>query len=157
MAGASTTEEIREIEARILGEHGTIRRALDRVAAGASSVLAEPSDQKTRDLEDAIWDLYIALDDHLVMEESELLPLLGRLDGPSSPRSRRLLEEHHLQRGLLLSVVDRTETGALDPERLAAVARRLVESFRADMEYEERDLADLCTESAFALQSAAVS
>jgi hypothetical protein len=88
-----------------------------------------------------VWALFLAFDDHLAMEERDVLPLLRAADAWGELRANSMLAEHAEQRRAMLELVEDTESDREDTDAIVRRAVALVASFRADMELEEKKLA----------------
>jgi hemerythrin-like domain-containing protein len=128
--------DLATVAARVLEEHRTIRRLLDELEH-ASSCARDGRQESIAQLHKAIWDLYIAFEDHLVFEESDLAPLLRPA---GEDLARKMILEHNEERDVLLELVEDSESDARETEDLAAEADALAARFRSDMFHEERVL-----------------
>jgi hypothetical protein len=126
----------------VLEEHKEIRQLLDSVERAADATRASQRDALEA-LHRAIWELYIALDEHLMFEERDLGPLLSALLPSGTVMARKMVLEHNEQRDGLLRLVEDSETDACDASRLAEEALAFVIRFRIDMVLEERSLSAL--------------
>jgi DUF438 domain-containing protein len=127
------------VAARVLEEHRTIRRLLDELER-ASSFARNGRQESIAQLHKAIWDLYVAFEEHLLFEESDLAPLLRPA---GEDLARKMILEHNEERGALLELVEDSESDARETEDLAAEADALTSRFRSDMFHEERVLSTL--------------
>jgi len=96
------------------------------------------------DLTDAIWKLFLLLDDHLGMEERDLLPYL--LEARGLAVVEHLEQEHHEQRTVLLAMVNECDTGTASNANIIDDARWLIESLRRDMDREDLEFDTLAPE-----------
>jgi hypothetical protein len=113
----------------IRAEHAEIR---DRLAALEVLAVTEgPKDSASfsRELTDAVWNLFVAFDKHLGREE---------LEGAES--LSRLRDEHAQQRTVLLAMVNDCDARAKPRSVLAEDMSWLANSLRRDMTHEEREL-----------------
>jgi hypothetical protein len=122
----------------VLEEHAAIGRLLDNLGRAASEVRMG---EDVEPLRKAIWNLYIAFLDHLLYEERTLAPFLSAFAGEDS--ARKMILEHNEERGVLLKLVEDSESDALEAEALATQVDDLVARFRTDMLYEEGGLSAL--------------
>ena len=127
------------VAACVLEEHREIRRLLDAVARAAEATRADPR-HSLEGLRRAIWELYVAFDEHRLFEERDLGPLLAALVPAGVEMTRRMVLEHNDQRDALIQLVEDGETDACGAEELAARALGLVARFRVDVVLEERSL-----------------
>jgi hemerythrin-like domain-containing protein len=128
--------------ARVLEEHQQIRRLLDDVERAAGMTKAQQPAALDR-LHHAIWELYVALDEHLAFEERDLGPLLEALLPAGHVTVREMVLEHNEQRDALLRLVEDSETDARNAGELAEEALATVIRFRIDIVVEERALSVL--------------
>jgi hypothetical protein len=143
-AGAHVTVRDQDVDpgtvvARVLEEHDAIRTLLDDLER-ASSLAKHDRRDGLAQLNEAVWRVYIAFLDHLLFEERHLAPLFRRA---GEDPARKMILEHNEERGILLSLVEDSESDALDAAALAAQAEQLVVRFRSDMIHEEGVLARL--------------
>jgi hemerythrin-like domain-containing protein len=145
MGNTDILDDLRATEVRLREEHRALERAIDGLHAGSARLRLGAIPK--RDLEDAIYELYVMFDDHLVLEERLLAPLVPRIAPCDAARIQLMLHEHALQRTLFFSTLERTEQGALGCEALVASVARLASVLRADIAIEEELLADLARQS----------
>ena len=117
-------------------EHRAIERLLEQVERAASAARDERMGGIDR-LHAAVWDLYLAVDDHLFVEEKYLAPLLDK------EAAGKMIHEHNDQRAALLALVEDSEADLRPASELASEAVEIVVRLRSDMVLEERDLAPL--------------
>jgi hypothetical protein len=134
--------DLGSVIARVLDEHQAIRRLLDDVERAADATRFRVQDALAG-LHRAIWDLYVAFDEHLLDEERDLGPLVSALLPSGVEMARKMVLEHNEQRDLLLGLVEDSETDVRDAEALAAEALTTVIRLRTDMIVEERSLSFL--------------
>ncbi len=139
--GTRDVVSVREIAVRMRREHRAIERALAVLSASASGLRVGLVPKHV--VEDAIFELFLIFDDHLVEEERLLGPVVPWLLGDDAARVHLVLGEHDDQRTLLLSTLESTEQGTLSREELLDVANRLVCALRADLELEAELFDDL--------------
>lgn len=125
---------------RVRRDHAMIRALLDETERAGAAALMRRAGGIDR-FRGAVWDLFIAFDDHVAMEESNVLPLLRTLDEQGGRRAMDMLAEHDEQRRVMLELVEDTECDAKEVDALVAQADALVLAFRDDMLVEERWLA----------------
>jgi hypothetical protein len=128
------------IAGQVLEEHAAIEGLLDHLGRATSEVRLG-ADEGVEQLHKAIWNLYLAFLDHLLYEERRLAPLLSEVAGEDS--ARKMILEHNEERGVLLKLVEDSESDALEAEALATQADDLIARFRTDMLHEERVLSAL--------------
>jgi hemerythrin-like domain-containing protein len=127
-----------DLVARVRREHATLRTLLDdvdRAGAAAKERRAGALDRLLR----TVWELHVSFEEHLVMEEKLILPMLRRAN-LGEARAAALVAEHEQQRRVLLELVEDTERDTKDIDALVAQASELVASFRSDMTAEEAAL-----------------
>ena len=134
--------DLAAVAARVLEEHQEIRRILDDVERAAEATKSRQPAAIER-LHRAIWELYVAFDEHLMFEERDLGPLLEALLPSGKATATRMVLEHNDQRDALLRLVEDSETDARDATQLAEEALALVFRFRIDIVLEERSLTAL--------------
>jgi hemerythrin HHE cation binding domain-containing protein len=100
-----------QVKARVRADHARIRVVLD----GLEHELGR-SDFLSKELTDAIWKLFLILDDHLGMEERDLLPHLVEAFGPVA--IEHLQQEHREQRTVLLAMVNECDGGTTSNENI---------------------------------------
>ena len=130
------------VVARFKRDHATIRallEAVERCCAAAKERRAGGLDSFRR----AVWDLYIAFEDHLAMEEADVAPILRSAGSTGEARALAMILEHNEQRRVMLELVEDTECDAKEVDALVSEAVALVLAFRTDMILEERSLASL--------------
>jgi hypothetical protein len=86
-------------------------------------------------LADAIWRLFLILDDHLGMEERDLVPYVREAGGAFAVE--HLQQEHREQRTALLAMVNECDSRTRSGAELADDVRWLIESLRKDMDRED--------------------
>jgi hypothetical protein len=140
--------DLAAVTACVLADHRALRVLLDEVERAASS--AKRDVRRRQDgvgglarLHEAVWDLYVAFDEHLFLEERDLSPVLAALRPSGEDYARRMVLEHEEQRRALLRLVEDSETDDVGVEQLAGEAIELVVRLRTDMLLEERSLAPL--------------
>jgi hypothetical protein len=124
---AKDTPRPSEIRELILAQHEELR--------------AEYAALDSRVLRERCGGLYRMLLRHIAVEDTYLAPALRETDGFGPLRADDLEQEHDRQRRLLryaLSSIDETTAGATLTQSIPP----LLESLRADMAHEERDLLD---------------
>ncbi len=137
-AGGSVDGETARVIAAVLKEHRALRPLLDEVEqAAAAAREGRPGGLDL--LHTTVWDLYLAVEDHLFLEEKELAPILDGLV------AMKMILEHNEQRAALLELVEDSEAEIRPADELAAEAIAFVVAFRIDMDLEERGLATLAT------------
>jgi hemerythrin-like domain-containing protein len=130
------------VVACMLEEHQQISRLLDDVERASDRTKSRHRDGLER-LHCAIWELYVAFDEHLLFEERDLGPLLSALLPSGITMAQKMVLEHNEQRETLLRLVEDSETDTRDAEELAEEALATVIRFRTDMVLEERALSAL--------------
>jgi len=128
------------VAARVRRDHATIRALLDaveRACVAAKERRAGGLDSFRR----AVWDLYIAFEEHLDMEEADVAPILRSAGATGEARAVAMVLEHNEQRRVILELVEDTECDAKDVDVLVAEAVTLVQAFGTDMDLEDRSLA----------------
>jgi hypothetical protein len=93
------------VVACVLEEHQEIRRILDDVERAGGATKSHQRDGLER-LHRAIWELYVALGEHLLFEERDLGPLLGALLPSGITKAQKMVLEHNEQREALLRLVE---------------------------------------------------
>jgi hypothetical protein len=133
----STNEpEIATIMQLVAREHLALQRLLEDVERAANAA----RDRRPGGIEQlhaSVWELYLAVDEHLFLEEKYVAPILGK------EAAVQMILEHNDQRAALLVLVEDSEADLRAPEELAIAAIALVVRLRADMVIEERTLAPL--------------
>lgn len=130
------------VAARVQRDHATIRALLDtveRACTAAKERRAGGLDSFRR----AVWDLYIAFDDHLAMEEADVAPILRSTGPTGEARAVAMILEHNEQRRVMLELVEDTECDAKEVDALVREGVALVQAFMTDMTLEDRSLATL--------------
>ena len=128
------------VQANVRADHVRIRAALDELTRLASTSAQEGGETHwSLELTGAIWGLFLLFDDHLAMEERDLVPLLERTGVWGKVQVERMQQEHRQQRTVLLATVDACDDNTKAPAVIANNARWLVESLRRDMDREERE------------------
>lgn len=141
----TVADELGEIAKRLRQEHRALANMLAELRTDAER-LRLGTVPKHR-VEDRVYELWAKLEELALIEERLLLPLASRLGTDDAGRVHSLLREHDVERRLLLSTLDLTESGLLSGDELVAVSTRLVRTLRADIALEEELLADLHDES----------
>jgi hypothetical protein len=116
-------------------------RIVDTLDAGAEQMCLGAIPKHL--VEDAVYDLYVAMDDHLAEEERVLGRIVRQLSRDAAARVELVLLEHESQREVLLEAVAQTEEGLLGTKELASLVGRLTRMVRADVELEEELFDDL--------------
>jgi hemerythrin-like domain-containing protein len=119
-----------QVKARVRADHARIRVVLDDLERELGR-----NDLLSKELTDAIWKLFLVLDDHLGMEERDLLPHLVAACGPTA--IEHLQREHHEQRTVLLAMVNECDGGTTSNENIVDDAHWLIGSVRRDMDRED--------------------
>lgn len=140
-APPASARDPRSVIERVKREHAMIRTLLD-VVDRTCSAAKERSAGGLDSLRRAVWDLYIAFEEHLAMEDAELAPIVRR-SAAGQASAVDLVVEHDEQRRTLLAVVEDTECDMKDADVLADEVSALVRSIRADMACEDQMLASL--------------
>src|SRR5579859_1943559 len=104
------------VVSRVLEEHDAIRILLEDLER-ASSFAKHGRQDGLAQLNEAVWRVYIAFQDHLLFEERNLAPLLRRA---GEDMARKMILEHNEERSVLLSLVEDSESDALEAATLAA-------------------------------------
>jgi hemerythrin-like domain-containing protein len=136
------TPDPRSIAARVKREHGMLRALLDEVERASLFAERRHPGGLPR-FRQAVWDLYLAFEEHLAMEEKYVAPILRVVDAWGELRAVNMILEHNEQRRLMLELVEDTEVDAKDVDALVAEAMAFVNAFRQDMAVEEHSLASL--------------
>lgn len=139
---AKMESAIATIKDLVSKEHLALQRLLEQVERAASAARERRPGGIDR-LHMTVWDLYLAVDDHLFVEEKYLAPILDE-DGAA-----RMIREHNDQRTALLALVEDSEADLRTAEELAAEAVELVVRLRSDMVLEEQTLATLAAPDTF--------
>lgn len=126
-----------EVKDRIFSDHRQIVILLDELVDIVTSI-SEGSDVQ-RKLTDPIWRFYLVFDEHLRLEEKELVPRLWDTGAWAAIRVTRLEEEHRAQRAALLAMIKKCGVNP-SPQELVDDVRSLVDSFRRDIASEEEQL-----------------
>jgi hypothetical protein len=129
-----------QVKARVRADHARIRVVLNDLEQelGRNELLP-------RELADAIWNLFLVLDDHLGMEERDLLPHLVEACGPAA--IGHLQQEHHEQRTILMAMINECDGGTTSKENIVDDGHWLIASLRKDMDREELELDKLAPEA----------
>jgi iron-sulfur cluster repair protein YtfE (RIC family) len=128
-----------QIKAQVQAGHASLRIMLDDLDRQLSRSESSSMEQSVRaGLSDSVWSLFLALDEHLNMEEHDLLPHLREAGGIAA--IERIREEHHEQRTVLLAMVDKCEAAPTPTAKIVADVRSLVESLRKDMDREDLEI-----------------
>jgi hypothetical protein len=127
------------VKERVVSDHARIRKLLDRIESMAqrheeAGRLSAPSPELT----EAVWSLFLTFDDHLAMEERDLVPHLERHGGTTGVG--RLHEEHRQQRTVLLALVDECDCETMPDARVASDLAWLIRNLRRDMDAEENEI-----------------
>lgn len=135
-------EELRDVCARIELEHRALAQSLDALEASCARLRLGAIPK--REVEDAIYDLFLKLDDHVIEEERMLGRVAGRRRSvDEAARLELMFHEHEAQRTMFLSALESTEQGILESGRLVALSARLVRTLRADIALEDELLGAL--------------
>lgn len=137
-----TALEPRQVAVRVRREHATIRALLDDVDR-ACIAARERRPGGLKQLLRAVWELYVSFEEHLVMEEAQVVPIIRAHEAFGDMRADEMLAEHDEQRRVLLALVDDTECDTKDTDALVARVAELVASFRSDITAEDAWLAVL--------------
>lgn len=121
--------------------HVKLRRIADGLDAAAMQLRLGALPQRL--VEDAVYDLYAALDEHMADEERVLERLVCRASASVAARAQLVFCEHESQRQIVLAAVERTEEGLLATADLLSLVARLTGMVRADLELEEELFDDL--------------
>lgn len=127
------------VAAHVKRDHATIRALLDMVERAC--LAAKDRQSGLESFRRAVWDLYLSFQEHLAMEEADLVPLLRKDGAAGEVRATEMLLEHDEQHRLILELVEDTECDVKDNDALVAQALALVHAFRTDMTIEERSVA----------------
>lgn len=130
---------IGDVRKKVLSQHSQIRAQihdLERMADTATSA------SNTRTLQSSLARFAAGFDAHLQFEERELAPKVREVDAWGPVREATLRAEHADQRARLESLCSRAEEPA-PGARIAGDVLQLATSLLADMEAEERWLAEL--------------
>jgi hypothetical protein len=126
-----------QVRARVRAGHALLRAMLDDLELELGQLDLGSVEAPTRNkLADAIWKLFLALDDHLGMEERDLVPHLLEAGGPKAVE--HLQKEHYEQRTVLLAMVHECD-GTKLTARVVDDARWLIEALRRDMDREDSE------------------
>ena len=87
-----------------------------------------------------VVDLEGAFEDHLVFEETKLLPVLPTLDAWGPLRAEQMKREHAAQRAIFDQAGEHATSAAIAPPALAEMMHALVADMLDDMKREEQDL-----------------
>jgi hypothetical protein len=139
----TTAPSIQQVKARARLDHMRLRDLLDTLEGSLQGPNGS-NESPTCSLTDAVWRLFLALDDHLHMEERDLVPYLRETRGTAAVE--RLQQEHHGQRTALLAMVDECDKRTKSNADLADDARWLIESLRKDMDREDVEFERLAPE-----------
>jgi hypothetical protein len=134
-------QELRDTVTALHRAHVKLGRVVDTLAAGAAQLSLGAIPKYL--VEDAVYDLYVAMDEHLADEERMLQRIVRRLPGDAAARVQLVLLEHESQREVLLAAVKHTEEGGLSAPDLVSLVGRLTRMVRADVELEEELFVDL--------------
>jgi iron-sulfur cluster repair protein YtfE (RIC family) len=128
-----------QIKARVQAGHAGLRAMLDDLDRQLAARVAGSTEPSARvRLGDSVWNLFLALDEHLEMEERDLLPHLSEAGGRDAVE--RIRGEHHEQRTVLLAMVDKCDATTRPMEDVIDNVRSLVGSLRKDMDREDLEL-----------------
>jgi hypothetical protein len=133
--------ELRTITERIRQDHARLRLLLDEVERACNAAEREGQRRSER-LRETVWELYVAFNAHLALEEAYVAPILRTLDAWGELRATNMLRAHTDQRRLLLELVEGTHYEINGTSALMRDALALIASLRADMVDEESSLAD---------------
>lgn len=124
-----------QVKARVRGDHARLRDLLDSLERALQEQNdADPPEAASR-LTDTIWKLFLILDDHLGMEERDLVPYVREAGGTVAVE--HLQQEHREQRTALLAMVNECDAPTKSSAELADDARWLIGSLRKDMDRED--------------------
>ena len=116
-----------------------LERKLNGIDPGPSSA------GEMKGLTDAIWRLFLVLDDHLGMEERDLVPYLHQAGGQAA--IEHLQKEHREQRNVLLAMVNECDACTKPMANICDDARWLIGSLRNDMNREDLEFDKVSPES----------
>ncbi|MDB4934207.1 MAG: hypothetical protein JWP87_1179 [Labilithrix sp.] len=133
--------ELHIVVERVRRDHRALRGLLDEVEQ-ACDIAKQVSERRCEALRDTVWDLYIAFNAHLALEEAYLAPILRSLDAWGELRAATMLNSHTEQRRAILEIVEGTHYQTKAVSALVVQALALLVLLRADMEDEEATLAD---------------
>jgi iron-sulfur cluster repair protein YtfE (RIC family) len=125
----------------LLAQHDRLRALIAILGKAAGEVLAVPEDfagPQAQSLRAAVESLRHELEDHLVIEEALLVPVLAHIDAWGPQRLAQMNSEHTHHRALLAAM--RTDRNPLEPHALARTATTLAGDVLAEMQEEERDI-----------------
>jgi DUF438 domain-containing protein len=140
MTNERSKHTLDEVQAHVRADHARIRAKLDDVARAAGKDADGAEAGASKELTDAIWELFLIFDAHLAMEERDLVPLLVETGVWGPVPVERLHDEHRQQRTVLLAMVEECDAETRGSAVIADDARWLVASLRRDMDHEERVL-----------------
>ncbi len=129
----------RIVAARVSHDHAMIRVLLDLVERACTAAQQRHAGG-LESFRTAVWDLYIAFDEHLAMEEADVAPILRGAGPLGEVRAVEMILEHNEQRRVMLELVEDTECDAKDVDALVAEALALLHAFRIDMTLEDRSI-----------------
>ncbi|MEO6209831.1 MAG: hemerythrin domain-containing protein [Gemmatimonadaceae bacterium] len=135
---------IEAVAARVRLDHAIIRSLLDAVERACTAAHAQRPETVRR----TVWDLYVAFEDHLRMEEADVVPILRNAGATGDAQALAMILEHNEQRDVILELVEDVERDAKEAEALVGQAMALVHAFRTDMVLEERALGSLLADGA---------
>jgi hypothetical protein len=126
-----------QVKARVRAGHALLRAMLDDLERDLDRIDVASVEAPTRKkLADGIWKLFLSLDDHLGMEERDLVPHLLEAGGPKAVEHLQM--EHHEQRTVLLAMVHECDATTLT-QRIVDDARWLIGALRKDMDLEDAE------------------
>jgi hemerythrin-like domain-containing protein len=140
--------DARSIAARVKREHGVLRTLLDELERACLFAVRRREGGLAR-FRRAVWDLYIAFEEHLAMEEKYVAPILRGIDAWGETRALNMILEHNEQRRVMLELVEDTEVDAKDVDALVAEATAFLVAFGRDMALEDQSLASLLADEIF--------
>ncbi len=142
LAHSEPRPQLDDVRSRILTDHARIRALLgdlQRLASRLGEAPSAPEGAETQ-LTEAVWKLFLVFDDHLALEERELVPIILDSGEWATIRADRLREEHSAQRTVLHAMVGECDRKTKDLRELVEDVRWLVTSLLKDMEVEEGEL-----------------
>ena len=128
------------VRLRILSDHRSLRRDLERLDALVAEVRAGRAPGATLRLDTEA--LLAWLRGHMRWEEAYLLPALREADAWGAERAKRLVDDHREQRELLDFLNQRLLDDAQPAALLVRDVTHLIALLREDMRQEEAELLD---------------